>query len=302
MAKIRFKCTCGKMLGVDEQHAGKIAKCPACKRPVKVPTPEDGAAPDDAAAKSAAGEISSLSDAYGAAVHARARGRRVKVALEEYDKKARKRKLIVSASIAGGLLVSLVLYKLLQSYGPSVGPVERYPEQVQPFLAGLRQADPRVRAAAAWEVGDAGGSTVSSLVGAIIEPRSGLLTAIFGNEEPPLVKLVAARVLGRIDKANAPQYLLPLLEDDELDVRMTAALALAENGQDASSGLFGRPLGDEDWFVRFAAVKGLSALDPKVALAAVRSAGMEAEENEWVRRAVARIEGAVRKAPAEEGQ
>lgn len=36
---ISFACDCGKQLRVGDEHAGKRAKCPACKNPVSVPAP-----------------------------------------------------------------------------------------------------------------------------------------------------------------------------------------------------------------------------------------------------------------------
>lgn len=35
---IEFACDCGKRLKVSDEHAGKRAKCPACKNPVTVPS------------------------------------------------------------------------------------------------------------------------------------------------------------------------------------------------------------------------------------------------------------------------
>lgn len=37
---IEFACECGKQLKVADEHAGKRAKCPACKNPVTVPAAE----------------------------------------------------------------------------------------------------------------------------------------------------------------------------------------------------------------------------------------------------------------------
>ena len=40
---IQFKCKCGKRLEIDDEHAGKEARCPACDATVPVPTLTSGA-------------------------------------------------------------------------------------------------------------------------------------------------------------------------------------------------------------------------------------------------------------------
>jgi hypothetical protein len=37
---ITFDCTCGKMLRVPDEHAGRRAKCPACGSVVPIPGPD----------------------------------------------------------------------------------------------------------------------------------------------------------------------------------------------------------------------------------------------------------------------
>jgi len=92
------------------------------------------------------------------------------------------------------------------------------------------------------------------------------------------------------------------LRHDDVRVRRAAAAALAANGQDSSARALGRALKDDDWFVRFAALKGLSALSPAVAWQAVRAAGADVGGgNVWVERVRKRIEEAVRaEAPGQE--
>jgi|GEM_PF-4652451 len=210
MAKIRFKCTCGKTLAVDEQHAGKTAKCPACGRPIAVPEHPSAAAAENAPASKAA-----MDDVYGSILLKQAQRKRVKAALDEYSRKAKKRNLIIAVSVVSVLLVGFLGREFFRTYGPRVGPVKDYTEAVRPYLAGLNRSDPLTRAAAAWEVADAGGRDVAALIGAVTK------------EDEPLVQIIAIRALCRIDRAEAPQYLRPLLEDDDLDVRMSAAFALA---------------------------------------------------------------------------
>ncbi|MBI5368256.1 MAG: hypothetical protein HZA54_14570 [Planctomycetes bacterium] len=37
---IRFSCACGRSIAVKDEHAGKLIKCPACAKPVRVPKEE----------------------------------------------------------------------------------------------------------------------------------------------------------------------------------------------------------------------------------------------------------------------
>jgi len=214
MAKMRFKCACGKMLAVDERFAGKIAKCPACRRPVQVPELPNAPPPKDITPQDMAAKLASLSDAYGAAVLAKARSERVKAALSEYNRKARKRRLIIAASAASVLLLGFIGYKLFKPYGFSPGE-RNCPQATWPFLSGLSKHDARVRAAATWEVADAGGDEVAW----VIQKMAG--------EPEPVVRLVAVRALGRMDRERAAGSMQPMLEDGELDIRMTAAFVLA---------------------------------------------------------------------------
>lgn len=219
MAKIRFKCACGRTLAVAEQHAGRIATCPACQRKLQVPQPDNAPAPADIPAADLGSELASLSDAYGAAVLAKARRERVDAALKEYDKKTRKRNRIIVISLVSCLLLGFVLFKVFRRCGPPLGALDNYPESAQPFLRGLNSCDPLVRTAATWEVADAAGGDISITV------------ALMLRDEDPMLRIVAARALGRIDPTAAPTHLEPLLGDPALDVRMTAAfvIALCEN-------------------------------------------------------------------------
>lgn len=216
MAKIRFKCTCGKALAADEGYAGKVAKCPNCGRPILIPAPEGPPGTTEPAAGAAANEIESLSSAYGAALLARARQKRVTAALRQYDKKARKRNVIIAASLVGVALLALLGLELFRTYGVNP-PKDRCPECTWDLLGGLCCADWRTRAAATWEVADAGRGDVAWLVAQMAER---------GPE--PIVKLVAMRSLVKTAKTNAPEYLRRFLDDRDLDVRMSAAFLLAQ--------------------------------------------------------------------------
>ena len=217
MAKIRFKCTCGRSLSVDEEHAGKIAKCPACNRPVRVPAPEGADLPAEAAPQDMAEKVSSLSRAYGEAMLTRARRERTAEALTAYAKKARKRYLIGAAVAAGLVLIGAVGYVMFQEYGPPLGSPDSYPPAARPFLTFLKEEDPRVRAAAAWEIAEACGGDVLALLGEVAR-----------DKHSPLVRLVTVRLLARIKQAGALEYVRPFLMDPDRDVRMAAAFLLAE--------------------------------------------------------------------------
>ncbi|TWT69214.1 hypothetical protein [Crateriforma conspicua] len=54
---IRLKCSCGKVLSVKDEMAGKAVKCPACSKPIRVPKPKAAAAP---AAPQAQSELDDL--------------------------------------------------------------------------------------------------------------------------------------------------------------------------------------------------------------------------------------------------
>jgi len=240
MAKMRFKCACGKTLAVDERFAGKIAKCPACRRPLQVPELPNAAAPEDITTEDMAAKLASLSDAYGAAVLAKARDERVKAALSEYNKRVRKRRLIAAVTVVSVALLAFVGYKLFRSYGFSVDK-DNCPRATWPFLSGLSSRDPRVRAAATWEFADAGGDEVAWVV------------ENMAREPEPIVRLVAARALGEMDRERAPERLEPLLEDGELDVRMTAAFIIARcrtgslTRKALSAGVIRALRGDAEW-------------------------------------------------------
>jgi HEAT repeat protein len=86
------------------------------------------------------------------------------------------------------------------------------------------------------------------------------------------------------------------LRHKDVRVRIEAALALAPSGRDETAYLLAQALKDKDWFVRFAAAKGLAALSAKAALPAARK---HRDTNAWVQRVVARI---IEKAPPAAGE
>ncbi len=215
MAKLHFKCACGKALAVDEKFAGQAARCPGCQRPVKAPDLPNAPPPEPIKTGDMAREISALSSAYGAAVLARARRERIDAVLSQRNRKARKRNLLIAVSAAAVLSIVFLLYPLVRGYGPNLLSEEHYPEPARPYLRGLTRRDARVRAAAAWEIADACGGRAAALVAEMLGDRD------------PLVKLAAAWAIARIDKDGSAEHLEPLLRGGDLDVQMTAALLLA---------------------------------------------------------------------------
>ncbi len=219
MAKIRTRCNCGAMLAADERLAGKIVRCPACGRPVQVhSSPGAPASGRNKVGKAALSETS-LGEMYGAVLQERARRKRVRTVLDESARRRRKRNLVIGGSAALALLASFVCWqcKLFCTYGPPLGPLKSYPEVARPFLSGLKRSDVRVRAAATWEVADAAGVELAALVAKMAEADI---------ESEPLVRIVALRSLGRIRGSGVAEQVRPLLDDRDLDVRMTAAFIL----------------------------------------------------------------------------
>jgi HEAT repeat protein len=93
------------------------------------------------------------------------------------------------------------------------------------------------------------------------------------------------------------------LRHADLEVRRAAALALAPSAQENQAALFERALQDGDWFVRFAAFKGLSYISPTAALKVITDSGIDqAAENEPNRRVLLRIQNAARPAEKPGGQ
>lgn len=220
MAKIRFKCGCGKQLSVDEQFAGKTAKCPACNRPVQIPDPE---APKESAEPASnadvAAKMSTLTAAYGEAMLKQAQNRTVKAALKEYDRRVKRRKIIIASLILPALAVGFFGYKLLQTHGVSPGSSSSYPEAVRPFLSGCTSADVNARAAAAWEIADASQEMACSAQ----------VANVAKSDESPFVRIIAIHSLMRQDPTQAIAVLKPLsMEDPDLDVQMTSAFGAAE--------------------------------------------------------------------------
>jgi len=399
-----------------------------------VPDVHNAPAPDDIVLPKTPEGAPSLRDAYGDALHAKSRRQRAGAAIDAYKRRTKKRNVIIAASVVLVLLLSFISYKGVKRYGYDP-PKDRCPESTWPFLDGLSRSNLRQRAAAAWEVADAGGAEVAWVIQKM------------AHDDEPLVAVVAVRAIGRIDKdgakghlepllsaggrdvrlaaafvlaelsvngvtssgqaqwiakalagdakwarwfdesmqndvtresivefldeqrhserprdramaawmiaatAGPDQMILPLLRDPEADVvvstiralapflsaeafarlddeddpeeavrkrlvvlnvvarrlrhedarvRRAAAAALALNGQDSSARALGRALADDDWFVRFAALKGLSGLSPELAWRVVRAAGADVSGGSvWVERVRKRIEKAAQAARAE---
>jgi len=85
-------------------------------------------------------------------------------------------------------------------------------------------------------------------------------------------------------------------------IKTAAALALARNGQPETVVLFERPLGDANWFIRFAGLKGLEMLPPRPAWDLIRSVQDydPLKDGPWARRVAERIEAAADPLPQQE--
>ncbi len=255
MAKIRFKCACGKTLAVDERHAGKVAKCPGCQRPLHVPELKDAPAPDEIVVPQSR---PSLRQAYGEIMEQKSRRARVNAALDEYRRRAVKRTLIVAGSIIGAVLLCFFVYEVfIESYGIDPDPDE-CPAATRPFLWGLSREDPLDRAAASWEVADAGGQEVASLISQM------------AGDGDPLVAVVAVRALGRIDPEGVSDTLGKVLDGGARDPRLSAAFVAAECSRSAAGPTelapwLGRALqGEKSWSEWYEGISGRKVPDDKI--------------------------------------
>ncbi len=218
MAKIRFKCTCNKVLAVEDQFAGKVAKCPNCGQPVQIPSEEEA----QGQSKPDIGQdIGSLSEEYERLAAARERRERAEKVLAEVGLKRKKQIAIGLAAALGAILVIWIFYTSFRSYGPTVGLIRSYPEPLRPVVRGLRHRDPDVRAAAAWELADLTGDEHIDIIAQMID------------EQHPLIRMVTLRALYQAAPDDTAALVEPLLGDRSLDIRMTAAFlsALAEHGE-----------------------------------------------------------------------
>ncbi len=217
MAKIRFKCTCNKVLAVEDQFAGKIAKCPNCGEPVQIPSEKK----TQGQANDLGQNISSLSEEYERLAAARERRERADKLLAEAGLKRTKQIAIGLAVAVGAILVIWIFYASFRSYGPAVGLIRSYPEPIRPVIRGLRHRDPVVRAAAAWELADLTGDEHIDIIEQMID------------EQHPLIRVITLRALYQAAPDDTAALVEPLLGDRTLDIRMTAAFlsALAEHGE-----------------------------------------------------------------------
>lgn len=241
MGKIRFKCGCDKILVVDEQHAGKVTKCPGCGRPVKIPETDTKATPTSRV--DFGKEIQQLSSEFGTARERRERNKRFDATLRELNKRRLRRNLIISGIAIVLLITGFGIYRMTRTIGPHIGALDSYPEQVREFLHGLNSEEPTVRAAATWEVADGGGVAVSGLIARMTE------------DSDRLVQIVALNALGRTRAEDAPAQFERCLKDSSLDVRMRAAFLLARRADNPPSrktlaSFAERAMeGDETWVV-----------------------------------------------------
>lgn len=157
------------------------------------------------------------------------------------------------------------------------------PRAVVPLVALLRDQDRSVREAAIEALRSIGASAVDAVGTCLMEPdlsvqesASAILSAIADERVlAPLiaalrsgdwiVRMHAAKALGRVRNADAIEPLLPLLQDKVKAVREEAAAALAAIGDAAISSLL-KALQHDDWLVRLHAVESLGKTRAKRAV------------------------------------
>ena len=148
------------------------------------------------------------------------------------------------------------------------------PRAVVPLISLLRDQDRSVREAAIEALRSIGAPAVETVGTCLTEPdlsvqesASAILAAIADERAlAPLIKVLhsgdwivrmhAAKALGRVRNADAVELLMPLLQDKVKAVREEAAAALAAIG-DASIPHLLKALQHEDWLVRLHAVESL---------------------------------------------
>ena len=157
------------------------------------------------------------------------------------------------------------------------------PRAVVPLVALLRDQDRSVRDAAVEALRSIGAPAVEAVGACLSEPdlsiqesASAILAGIAdGRVLAPLIKALhsgdwivrmhAAKALGRVRNADAVEPLVPLLQDKVKAVREEAAAALATIGEAAISFLL-KALQHEDWLVRLHAVESLGKARSKRAV------------------------------------
>ncbi|MDF0673948.1 MAG: HEAT repeat domain-containing protein [Nitrospira sp.] len=162
------------------------------------------------------------------------------------------------------------------------------PCAVAPLVSLLRDPDRSVRDAAIEALRSIGAPAVETVGTCLTEPdlsiqesASAILAAIADERVlAPLIKALhsgdwivrmqAAKALGRVRNADAVEPLIPLLQDKVKAVREEAALALAAIGDAAIPSLL-KALRHEDWLVRLHAVESLGKAKSKQAVEALLS-------------------------------
>ncbi|OQW36970.1 MAG: hypothetical protein A4E19_14645 [Nitrospira sp. SG-bin1] len=154
------------------------------------------------------------------------------------------------------------------------------PRAVMPLVALLRDRDRSVREAAIDALRSIGAPAVEAIGICLAEPdlsvqesASAILAAIADERAlTPLIKALrssdwivrmhAAKALGRVRHADAIEPLIPLLQDKVKAVREEAVAALAAIGDAAIPSLL-KALQHEDWLVRLHAVESLGKAKSK---------------------------------------
>lgn len=157
------------------------------------------------------------------------------------------------------------------------------PRAVGPLVSLLRDQDRSVREAAIEALRSIGASAVEAVGTCLTEPdlsiqeSASAILATIADERvlAPLitalrsgdwiVRMHAAKALGRVRNADSVEPLIPLLQDKVKAVREEAAAALAAIGDAAIPSLL-KALQHEDWLVRLHAVESLGKTKSKRAV------------------------------------
>lgn len=185
---------------------------------------------------------------------------------------------------------------------------------VLPLTKALRDSDRAVREAAVGALSALGPVSVPALAGCLTDPAlqvqeaASAILASLGDARvlTPLmqalesrdwiVRMHAAKGLGRIGDARAVAVLMPLLQDKVKAVREETSSALAAIGAAAVAGLI-EALEHEDWLVRLHAVEALGKLkSPDAVDPLLRT--LFNERDSAIREDVVRTLGAIRDARA----
>jgi len=167
-------------------------------------------------------------------------------------------------------------------------------EAVSLLESRMRAPSKRDRATAAWMIAAALGPD-SRMVDLLRDGEPNVVISAIHALAPFLTAAALETLAAREGAEDDLRHRLVMLQNvalrlrsEDVDVRRAAALVLADAGRTDQALLFVRALKDGDWFVRFAALKGIERVAHK-AVAAVFREARPRTGNEWERRVLDRI-------------